>query len=204
MDVRLARTFVAFPASVVEVEGARCAVRPAVDFVVRDVEGRATFERAPVLYGVPLCWPRSPRAGVTFPVEAGDPVLVVVTDRPIGDWLARAATSTSDVGSHCLEGAVAIPGLLPDGLEPEPVDHPMFGFFGPGAPGVHVHGDEVRLGDDTATSPVALADRLETFFGALLAATPVLNDGGAAIQAAAQTAWDAVGGSCSAEKVRAK
>lgn len=211
VSVRLARTHVAFPASIVEIQSAparkRVSVRPAVDFVVIGADGRPTYERAPVIHGVPLAFPRSPRAGVTFPVEVGDPVLVVVSDRPLGDWLRSAtateATATADVGSHCLDGAVAIPGLLPDAAEPFEVDHPVFGFFGPMGTAVHVRETDVRIGGDTGTQPIALAPGIEAVFDAFANATPVVNDGGAAIQAAFKAAWDLISNTVSATKARA-
>lgn len=205
----LASMFVGFPATITEIQSGarkRVSVQPATDAVFRGTDGRPTFQRLPVIHGVPLLFPRSPRAGMVFPVEVGDPVLIMVTDRPIGEWLRKATeVSVADVGNHVLDGAVAIPGLLPDRLEPTEADHPVFGFFsgGPLACAVHVTESEVRIGAYADTQPVALAPTIEAVFDALANATPGSMDGGAAIQAAVKAVWDGASNTVSATRARA-
>lgn len=203
----LASTFVAFPATIVEIQAGarkRVAVQPATDAVFRGPDGRPTFQRLPVIYGVPVQFPRTPRSGFMFPVEVGDPVLIVVTDRPIGEWLRKATeTPVADVGNHCLDGAVAIPGLLPDNSEPIEFDHPVIGYFGALACAVHINESEVRIGANVDTQPIALAPLLEAVIDALANTAPVSNDGGAAIQAAVKAIWDGGGATVSATRARA-
>jgi Flp pilus assembly CpaF family ATPase len=62
---------------------------------------------------------------------------------------------------HVLDGAVAIPGLYPLGsaLEAEHLtDHLVMGSLAAGGATIHVRSTDVRLGDDTASQFVALAN----------------------------------------------
>lgn len=60
----------------------------------------------------------------------------------------------------------------------------------------------IKLGDG-ATSFVALATKVNAVVNGFLGATPVANDGGAALQAATQLAWTAQGSTTAATKVKA-
>jgi len=65
----------------------------------------------PIIPDVPLCFPRSSTARLTFPVNAGDNVLLVFSDRSIEDWLRAGGSKASagDARIHDITDAFAIP-----------------------------------------------------------------------------------------------
>jgi len=71
-------------------------------------------ESMPVLPDVPVVWPRSGGAQMTMPVNKGDTVLLVFSDRSIDRWLAQGGeVAPDDPRQHDVSDAVAIPGLVP-------------------------------------------------------------------------------------------
>lgn len=90
---------------------------------------RANEERisqaVPPIPNVPLVFPRAGNFGLTFPVVAGDTVLVICTKYSLDRWREQAqATDPGDPRKFTLAGAVAIPGLYHNegaaGITPAP------------------------------------------------------------------------------------
>lgn len=68
----------------------------------------------PVINHVPVIWPRGGGAILSFPLEAGDTVLLVFSERSLDEWLQQGGElAPSDPRAHDLSDAVAIPGLYP-------------------------------------------------------------------------------------------
>lgn len=67
----------------------------------------------PVLSDVPIVFPRGGGFNLTFPVQAGDEVLVVFADTAIDSWFQNGGSGNSQVSQrrHSLSDAVAILGL---------------------------------------------------------------------------------------------
>ena len=66
----------------------------------------------PVIADVPVIWPRAGGASMTMPVQSGDGVLLVFSDRSIDRWLAQGGEVTpDDRRKHDISDCVAIPGL---------------------------------------------------------------------------------------------
>ena len=68
----------------------------------------------PVINHVPVLWPRGGGAILSFPLEIGDTVLLVFSERSLDEWLQQGGElAPQDPRSHDLSDAVALPGLYP-------------------------------------------------------------------------------------------
>lgn len=66
----------------------------------------------PVIPNVPVAWPGSVDGSLTFPLNRGDTVLLVFSERSMDEWLAQGGVvSPSDGRKFDLKDAVAIPRL---------------------------------------------------------------------------------------------
>lgn len=66
----------------------------------------------PVLGGVPVMFPRTGAAGITFPIKKGDKCLLLFTERAIERWVLSGENSEpGDRRRYDLSDAIAIPGL---------------------------------------------------------------------------------------------
>lgn len=73
-----------------------------------------TFSSYPVINDVPVVFPRSGGASLTFPVEKGDTVMLVFSERTMDQWLNKGSESVSMLERQfSLNDAIAIPGLIP-------------------------------------------------------------------------------------------
>lgn len=82
----------------------------------RDGEGGYVAEDFPVLPNVPVAFPQGGGFFCAFPLQKGDPVLVVFCDLPIGAWLQKGDKAEAGLcDPHGLGGAVCYPGLKPTG-----------------------------------------------------------------------------------------
>lgn len=81
---------------------------------VKPLLRRQDGESRPVITGVPVMFPRSADASITFPIKPGDGVLLIFSDRSLDLWLARGGEVTpDDPRAHSYNDAIAIPGLYP-------------------------------------------------------------------------------------------
>lgn len=117
-------------------------VQPLLKESYVDEEGERAIARLPVITNVPVVFPGGGGMRITFPVRAGDTVMLVFSDRSIDSWLAQGGEATpEDERRHHLSDAVAWPGLHPNT-----------------APWNGAEENVVTLGDDTSASDfVALA-----------------------------------------------
>lgn len=78
----------ALPASVVSVNltAQTVSVQPTIQGSVADPAGNVRLVNLPVLVDVPLVWPKAGGFALTFPVAAGDEVLIVFSCRCIDSW----------------------------------------------------------------------------------------------------------------------
>lgn len=98
----------ALPGEIVSVDGALCAVRPAVDKTLTD--GRVLS--SPIIYNVPLGYLQADvvgaKAAISMPLKAGDGCLLVFSSRCIDDWIEGNRTP-SDTRQFDLNDCMAIP-----------------------------------------------------------------------------------------------
>lgn len=89
-------------------------VVPQLNRALPDGLGNFTSEELPKLADVPVCFPRAGGFFVSFPIQKGDFVLLVFSERNLGAWLSTGEQGDpGDLGMHTLDGAVAIPGVYP-------------------------------------------------------------------------------------------
>ena len=153
-----------------------CSVQPLVQDGVYDESGTRIAERLPVVASVPVCFPGSGAFSITWPVKVGDTVLLVFSSSSIDRWLALGGeVDPIDDRRHHITDAIAIPGLRDLGhvLPSSAVDATSMVISGP-----------LKLGDNTATSPVALNSDLSAIVNILATWMPVASDGGAALKLA--------------------
>lgn len=176
----------------------QCAsVQPAVQTSVRDLAGRHIFETLPLIYDVPVMFPRTLAGYITFPIQVGDTGLLVFPELDPAQWRyadpSAAPRSAGDQRRHDISGAVFLPGLYQQAYAIDDFD---------GTAVVISSETVVKMGDPTATEFVALKADLQALKNAISGAAVVANDGGAAFKAnilAALSAWPVC-----ATKVKAK
>lgn len=176
-------------------------------------------ENLPVLPRVPVGYPQGGGFFVSFPLEPGDFVYVVFAERSIDRFIAtatkarQAAVSTGDVGTHSLDGAIALPmgpAPLAELLEGVSATDLVIGLSG----GTTIHvkpNGEIHLGSNAAADYVALAalvkSELQALWDALDTHTHVVaTTGSSSAQsgtAAAQTGPLGLAGDVKATKVKA-
>jgi hypothetical protein len=103
----------------------------------------------PVLVGVPVVFPGSGAWRLTFPVSAGDEVLLVWSDRSLDSWKSNGAEGDPGGGNHSLGDAVALVGLV-----------------APGVPRAATATDRLSLGQDGGTAVEVLPARINLGVGA--------------------------------------
>lgn len=112
IDLRLSDVRVALPGRIVSYDAASqlADVKPQIHR--RFPDGHT--EELPILVDVPILWPRSGGASITLPVLAGDPVLLLFSDRSIEDWLSKGEEGPpEDPRKHHLTDALGIMGVMP-------------------------------------------------------------------------------------------
>lgn len=117
-EYQMRNVYTAIPAQVVQVRDAgqqKVDVKPLVNMVFPDWEDS---EEWPTILSVPLMYPASSTSAFTFPVKAGDTVLLVFNQSCIDVFKAGDGTAAppSDYRVFNMRDAVAIPGLFPFGM----------------------------------------------------------------------------------------
>ncbi len=88
----------------------KASVQPTINRRYKDGE----VSPYPVINNVPVIFPRSGGASMTFPVKRGDTVMLCFAARSLDEWLKRGGkVDQSDTRMHSLNDAIAVPGLLP-------------------------------------------------------------------------------------------
>ena len=88
----------------------KAAIQPALNKKYTD----GVVKPMPILNNVPVIFPRSGGASLSFPVNPGDTVLVVCSERSLDNWLNTGGQVTpEDPRKFSLSDAMAIPGLYP-------------------------------------------------------------------------------------------
>jgi hypothetical protein len=136
-------------------------VQPMLDRALPDGQDNYSTEPLPKLSSVPVCFPRGGGFMVTLPISAGDYVLLVFSERSIGNWRSTGNRGDpGDLGMHTLDGAVAIPGVFPsnDSLSNASDTNMVIGKDGTSASQVVLDGSKVLLGGGAQF--VALANKV--------------------------------------------
>lgn len=150
----------ASPGTVVayDVEKEEVDVRVELPRTYRDENGEKVLEPHGVVYSVPVCWPRAGSNVITFPISEGDRVLLVFCQRNIGQWQVEGKLSDpGDEADHPLSGAVAIPGMYPEGEVSGQADNDA----------TVIAYDQGRLGSKDASEAQVLGDQLKAWLEAV-------------------------------------
>lgn len=127
----------------------------------KDSDKNVQSVKGPILTNIPVLFPRSKGGfGFTFPLQAGDWVLLHIAERSIAEWKATGNDdiTAGDVRRFDLSDAYAYPGGQPP-VDPIP-------STGVDADAMVLEGDDIRLGSSLASDFVALSSlvkaRLDT------------------------------------------
>lgn len=113
-DGHQARIWTAMPGIVQSVDLAKqtCVVQLAIQGRAEDPLGNLTYQNIALLHDVPIVFPRAGGFVLTFPMAAGDEVLVVFASRCIDSWWQSGgfANKPIEFRMHDLSDGFAIPG----------------------------------------------------------------------------------------------
>lgn len=113
LDGRQSSIWTAMPGIIqsVNLSAMTCEVQPAIQGTVEDETGKIQSVNLPLLVDVPIVFPGGGGYLVTFPLEAGDEVLVVFASRCIDAWWQSSGIQRPmEARMHDLSDAFAIPG----------------------------------------------------------------------------------------------
>lgn len=153
LEERLADVHTAVPAKVTAYDAAKQQASVQVAVKTRDEleDGTEVARSIAEIHGVPVVFPGAGAYAITFPVAAGDTVLLVFAERSVDRWLAGTGDEVdpADVRTFHVTDAIAIPGLRPFGAPLSNVPTDAVCIKGP-----------VKLGAHDATSFAAKADKV--------------------------------------------
>lgn len=157
VDARLRGLHVSMPAKVLKYtkETQTVDVQPVIRQGYTGEDGSRSTEQLPAILDVPVEFPGSGDWGMTFPIGAGDTVLLVFTDYSIATWLGRTGTDIVDPlddRGHTLSDAVAIPGIRTFVDATDQVDDSA----------LVIRGNSIKLGSKDASELLALKSDLAT------------------------------------------
>lgn len=107
------RLWTALPAIVLDVdlEKQTLKAKSAIQGVLTNEDGSTTYLKPPIFVNVPICFPRGGGYAITFPIQAGDEVLIIFSSRCIdGWWQSGGVQAPPDLRLHDLSDGFAIPG----------------------------------------------------------------------------------------------
>lgn len=114
LDGRQVTMWTAIPGIVqsVNLTAMTCVVQPALQAILYDQNGVEQQVNLPQLLDVPIVFPGAGGFSVTFPMAAGDEVLVVFSSRCIDGWWLNGGylNQTMEARMHDLSDGFAIPG----------------------------------------------------------------------------------------------
>jgi hypothetical protein len=194
----LGDTHTALPARVEEYypDEQKIDAKPLIKRRVVGGDGSELLEELPIIPDVPVAFPRNANFFLTFPLAAGDLVLLVFAERSLDKWLASTGEDTDpdEFRMHDLSDAVALPGLYPFSSAIKDVDKEGMAL-GHDKDGMQIHitQDKVEITSGGATVEItgkdssaefklgdgavhaAIVENLETLWGQLKAAIDVLD-----------------------------
>lgn len=113
LDGRQSLIWTCLPAIVtaVDLTAMTCEAQPAIQGMVTDEDGSTHPVNLPLLVDVPVCFPSAGGFIITFPMKAGDEVLVVFSSRCIDAWWQSGGVGRPiELRMHDLSDGFAIPG----------------------------------------------------------------------------------------------
>ncbi len=202
LESALAEVHTCMPAEVVRVHAGEhqrqfVDVQPSLQRRAPNEDGEVVDETLPVVPMVPVGYMQGGGFFISVPLAPGDFVLLVFAERSLDQWLQTArkgsqrAIAPGDVGTHTLEGAVALP------CGPAPRSALLQGVHATDLVIGHVSGNgriqitptgEIRAGNATGHDFVALAAKVDAEIGKLKDDITALKDASATAFGALTTA----------------
>jgi len=111
MESQQAQIWTAIPGivSAVDLGSQTLSVQPSVQGSVASPSGASQLVNLPLLVDVPIVWPRAGGFALTFPIAAGDEVLVVFSSRCIDSWWQSGGVGApAEVRMHDLSDGFAV------------------------------------------------------------------------------------------------
>ena len=111
MESQQAQIWTALPGVVaaVNLTAQTLSVQPTVQGLVASPDGTKQLVNLPLLVDVPIVWPRAGGFALTFPITAGDEVLVVFASRCIDSWWQSGGIGApAEARMHDLSDGLAI------------------------------------------------------------------------------------------------
>jgi len=111
MEANQTRIWTAIPGIVVsaDLSAQTLSVQPSIQGSISDAEGNVQSVNLPLLVDVPICFPRAGGFALTFPIAAGDEVLVVFSSRCIDSWWQNGGVQApAEVRMHDLSDGFAL------------------------------------------------------------------------------------------------
>lgn len=158
VEGRLANVHTAMPCQVVSVDFAKqtCVLQPLVKARILKQDGSQEWQSYPVITDVPLHFPSGGGVAMTFPVQAGDEALAVISSRSFDAWLQSGGEQQQvDLRMHDIGNAFALVGFRsnPNALENVPNDAVQL-RTADGNTSITLKGDEVTVKATNATHVV--------------------------------------------------
>lgn len=113
LDGRQSTIWTALPCLIesVDFSAMTCECQPAIQGTILDENGAETVVNLPLLLDVPIVFPSAGGFTITFPLKAGDEVLVVMASRCIDAWWQSGGIGRPvEARMHDLSDGFAIPG----------------------------------------------------------------------------------------------
>lgn len=113
LDGRQSNIWTSMPGIIqaVDLTAMTCAVQPAIQAKVENETGAITLQNLPLLLDVPIVYPSAGGFTLTFPIKAGDEVLVVFACRCIDAWWQLSEVQRPlEARMHDLSDGFAVPG----------------------------------------------------------------------------------------------
>jgi hypothetical protein len=143
-----------------------------VKLPVRSIQDLVSYFTLPLLAGVPVAWPSGGGYFVGMPLAVGDPVFLVFSDTPMGEYLETGEVSEPlDVRRHSLGYPICIPGgARPDkkAIADLPTDGLIIGKDGANTQ-IKVTATDILIGKG-ATQHAAIAELVDANIAAIVSA----------------------------------
>ena len=125
-------------------------------------DGAIVHYDAPLLPNFPVAWTTAAAFSITFPLDVGDPGLVIFAERSLDEWKLSGpddALEPAQARRHDLSDAIFIPQLRPTASALDST------AYASGA--MVIRGAEIRLGDSAAANYAAMANLVDAAFSTL-------------------------------------
>jgi len=177
--------FTALPGRVESFDASKCSadVKPLIKDYRTKEDGTVQLVSIPVVPGVPVVMAGGGGFRTTYPVAAGDTVLLVFARRSLDKWKSYGGeVDPADTRMFNPSDAVAISGLLPFNAPWSGISTSAMTAGKDGGPQIHFGSTDIKLGDGTATEGVAkgqsLNAALNTLVASIAAAAVTMSNGG--------------------------